>query len=125
MATLIVTGGPATGQQFALEKHRLVLIGRDDKCTFQILDPKVSRNHMQIKLSTDGSRHAAIDHQSSNGVLVNGDRIEDERPLADGDAIHLGDTEIVYSILDSPDAQTVSAILRKRGEHMRGTIAET
>ncbi len=34
MATLVVTEGPASGQQFALEKHRLVLIGRDHQCTF-------------------------------------------------------------------------------------------
>ena len=102
-----------------------MLIGRGDKGTFQILDPRVSRNHMQIKRNTDGIGHAAIDHQSSNGVLVNGQRIAGEQPMNDGDAIHIGETEFVYSTIDSSDAQTVSAILRKRGEHMRGTIAES
>ncbi len=125
MATLIITDGPAAGQQFALENHRLVLIGREDKCTFQILDPRVSRNHMQVRLNPDGNGHTAIDFRSSNGVLVNGEKIEADHPLANGDAIHIGDTEIVYSLVDSPDAKTVSAILRKRGEHMRGTIAES
>ena len=39
MATLIVTHGPASGQVFALGEHGIVMIGRDQECTFQILDP--------------------------------------------------------------------------------------
>ena len=38
MATWVVTEGPASGQQFALEKHLLVLVERDHQCTFQIVD---------------------------------------------------------------------------------------
>lgn len=125
MATLIITGGPATGQQFALEDHRLVLIGRDEKCTFQILDEQISRRHMQVRLNEDGEGHSAIDFGSSNGVFINDNRITDETQLTDGDAIRLGATEFVYSAIDSPDAKTISQIMRKRGEYMRGTIAES
>lgn len=123
MATLIVTHGPASGQVFALGEHRIVLIGRDQECTFQILDPQMSRRHLQIKNNQDGS-HAVRDFHSANGVLVNGGKIDDESPLSDGDEIVAGETCIVYAAVDSPDAMTVNSLLRKRGEHLKGTLLE-
>ena len=75
MATLVVISGPCEGQKFALEEHRLAMVGRDHSCTFQVLDRRVSRYHLQIKGLDDG--HAALDFESSNGVYVNGKRLED------------------------------------------------
>ena len=116
MATLVVTEGPASGQQFALESHLLVLIGRDDQCTFQIVDKQVSRRHLQIRFDPNENRHYAIDFASSKGVVVNSNKITGDQPLADGDVIQIGGTTIVYSAKDSPDAQLVMDQLRKHGE---------
>ena len=123
MATLIVTHGPASGQVFALGEHGIVMIGRDQECTFQILDPQMSRRHLQVKNNHAGG-HSVIDFHSANGVLVNGGKIDDESPLKDGDEIVAGETCIVYATADSPDAMTVNSLLRKRGEHLKGTLLE-
>ncbi len=122
MATLVVADGPASGQQFALGSHPLVLLGRDDQCTFQIVDKHVSRRHCQIRFDPNENRHYAIDYRSSKGVVVNGNKITGEHPLADGDVIQIGGTTIVYSAEDSPDAQRVMDQLRKLGEGGEPTI---
>ncbi len=116
MATLIVIDGPAEGQKFALEQHGLVMIGRDHNCTFQILDPQISRMHVQVKRNSDSEGHLVIDYQSANGVCVNGQRIDAHTPLDDGDAIRIGNTSIVYSVQDEPDAQTITQLLRKHNQ---------
>jgi pSer/pThr/pTyr-binding forkhead associated (FHA) protein len=124
MATLIVVEGPARGSQFALAEHRLVLIGRDDECTFQIIDDQISRRHVQVKRRDDADGHVAIDFGSANGVFVNDRRIEQETPLGDGDTVRLGATTMVYTVTDSPDAQSIEDLLRKRGEHRRSTLID-
>jgi pSer/pThr/pTyr-binding forkhead associated (FHA) protein len=113
MAALIVIDGPAEGQKFALEQHGLVMVGRDHSCTFQILDPQMSRMHFQIKLDAKTESHSAVDFDSANGVSVNGKRIEEATPLNDGDVIRSGNTSVVYSVEDAPDAQTITQLLRK------------
>ncbi|MHC4066732.1 MAG: FHA domain-containing protein, partial [Planctomycetota bacterium] len=85
MATLVVVDGPSEGLKFALARHNLVMIGRDQDATFQLQDGRISRKHLQIKRARDGEAHSAIDFQSANGVSVNGQRISQETPLTDGD----------------------------------------
>jgi len=121
MACLVIVEGPAQGQQFALERHRIVMVGREDDCTFQILDKGISRHHLQIKQDGDG-RHHAIDFDSANGVLVNGARISEPAVLSEGDLIHIGATDIVYMEEDLPDAQRVTEAVKRRGERWAGTM---
>ncbi len=116
MAALIIVDGPAEGQKFALEQHGLVMVGRDHSCTFQILDPQMSRMHFQIKRDPQTENHSAIDFNSANGVSVNGKRIKEPTPLNDGDVIQSGHSSIVYSVEDAPDAQTITQLLRKHSE---------
>jgi pSer/pThr/pTyr-binding forkhead associated (FHA) protein len=121
MACLVVIEGPATGQHFALAQHKLVAIGRDDDCTFQIVDPLVSRRHLQIRLDKDGN-HIAADYRSANGVIVNGARLVGDRLLRNGDEITIGGSRIVYSTDDYTDAASAMADVRKKGEWKRSTI---
>lgn len=124
MATLIVRDGPAAGQQFLLGEHSLVMIGRDEQCTFQIVDGQMSRRHLQVKRRPDGSGHCVIDHGSSNGVQVNGTRIEQETPLNNGDFIRAGETVLIYSTVDSPDAKTMHSLMRHQGEYRQSTMCD-
>ena len=124
MACLIVTEGRDAGRKLALEQHRLVMIGRDTDCTFQILDEQVSRHHLQLKSDPGSGRHHAIDHGSSNGVYVNRARITQETLLNDGDLIQIGSTSLVYTTDDSPDAQRVVEVMKKVGERWRSTISD-
>ena len=113
MASLVVIDGPEKGKSFALGASNLVMIGRDHSCTFQIMDPRLSRVHLQIKLLEGPDRHAAIDFQSSNGVFVNDSRISAETPLAAGDLIRIGDTVLVYSAENDPQADSIEEHLRR------------
>ena len=122
MACLVVTEGPAEGQRMALEGHRLVMIGRDPDCSFQILDETISRRHVQVRLDEAGSRHYAVDCGSTNGVMVNEQQIREDTALSDGDTIRIGDTCMVYAVDDDAAAQSVMDILRRQGERRRSTI---
>ena len=118
MATLLVTDGPAAGEKFALEQHNLVLVGRDASCTFQIIDPQLSRGHLQVKLVEGDGRHHAIDFGSKNGVFVNGASVAgDGVPLSDRDVIKIGGTTIVYTTDDSLDAQHVREAMKMFGQN--------
>ncbi len=125
MATRVIVDGPVAGQKFALDRHQLVLIGRDHDATFQVLDPRISRHHLQIKRLGDADTHAVIDFNSANGVQVNGSKIAAETPLSDGDVIRVGDSSIMYSGDDEPDAQRISQLLRKHGEGRCPTQLDT
>ncbi len=115
MAALHVTGGPAQGQSFALGQHNLVMIGRDAACTFQLVDPELSRTHLQVRFVGSEGRHYAVDFKSKNGVWVNETKIDGESPLTDGDILRLGDTTILYSTDDTMDAQHAGRIAKTYG----------
>ena len=97
MASLDIQEGPAPGRQFGLGP-RSVMIGRDESCTITIQDERVSRRHLQIVYDRRRDRHFVVDVGSSNGVLVNGVRIErgTERVLEDGDEIRIGHSRLRY-----------------------------
>ena len=116
MAILFVMKGPAAGQEFSLEGHRLVMIGRDASCTLQIVDPQLSRNHLQIKYAEEEKRHYAIDFQSKNGVKVNDKKIESATPLGDRDVIVIGDTTLVYNAADDYSAQDIRESMKRFGQ---------
>ncbi len=69
-------------------------VGREAGCDILINDDQLSRKHALIT-SADG-RFYIIDYKSSNGIQVNGRRIE-ESILADGDRITMGAQEFLFS----------------------------
>jgi DNA-binding NtrC family response regulator/pSer/pThr/pTyr-binding forkhead associated (FHA) protein len=87
---LIVTAGVARGRSVPLTGT--VSIGRDDENVLAIHDPALSRRHCTVT-ATPGSV-TIHDLQSRNGVFVNGSPVN-ERALADGDRIRIGDSALV------------------------------
>ncbi len=81
------------------ERHELgaerVVIGRAKNCDIQLTDPNVSRRHAELRRE-DGA-YWIVDLDSTNGVEVNGQRLERAK-LESGDTIALGSTEIVFEI---------------------------
>ena len=122
MACLIVTEGPDTGRHLDLEIHQIVMIGRDRDCTFQILDDRISRNHLQVKATGKGN-HFAIDFGSSNGTFVNEKRLESQIELTDGDVVRIGLTAMVYMTEESRVAQKMEELAKKSGQRWQTTIA--
>lgn len=85
MAILVVTEGPVTGQKFNLESHPIILLGRSDDCTFQLVDSRVSRKHLQLRRDEDGS-HTLVHCSKSSWTYRNGAAVTDPVKLQDGDA---------------------------------------
>jgi len=124
MACLIVTEGPHAGIHFPLGDQKLVSVGRDEDCTIQIPDPKVSRRHLQIRFEPAEGRHYAADYRSANGVRMNGGPMMQDTALKDGDVIQIGATTIVYSTADFADAATALKAMRVKDQWKRSTMIE-
>lgn len=57
--------------------YRDVTVGRDESCSFQILEPLVSRRHVKFEF-VDGGWHAC-DLGSANGTQIDGRELDHER----------------------------------------------
>ena len=72
-------------------------VGRSRNCTVAVKDVTVSRHHATICF--EGGRAKVRDLGSSNGTFVNGQRVDGEIPLADGDRVVVGEAELVLRML--------------------------
>ena len=90
-AYLIVLAGADVGKMFKLTEGENV-IGRSHRADVRLDDDSISRMH--VKLTLSGTVVNIEDLGSSNGTLVNGERIGQEQ-LRDGDKIRLGETTIL------------------------------
>ena len=70
------------------------MIGRGRDCDVVLDDAGISRRHAHIRPTEQG--WAIEDLRSTNGVLLNGERLRGSLPLQIGDRIELGTTEIVF-----------------------------
>jgi DNA-binding winged helix-turn-helix (wHTH) protein len=82
-------------------------LGRCLDCKVTLPSTTVSRCHARIVLA-DG-RATLEDLQSKNGTFVNGTRIDQPTPLADGDRIRLGSVPMVYRIIRQTATDTFVA----------------
>lgn len=101
MASLIITSGENAGQYFHLTK-RTLSVGRDPSRDIQIVDPKVSRRHFQVR--NDDGEFIVVELRNTNGVHINGQRVDGEQALRDGDVIAVGDTLVKFCVADLTDA---------------------
>lgn len=88
-ATLTCLTGLDVGRTHALAEARTRL-GRGQEATLRLRDRAVSRNHACV-LHDEGG-FTLEDLGSPNGVFVNGERVTEPVPLADGDVLELGRT---------------------------------
>jgi uncharacterized RDD family membrane protein YckC len=101
MAKLIVNPTSSSRREIALARQ-LVSIGRDPSNDVVLPDAMVSRRHAVIEYR--GSQYYLRDCNSSNGSLVNGDRVS-ERSLRDGDLVAIGTARMLFKEeLEAEDA---------------------
>ena len=104
---LVMRNGPNPGAIFSLDAE-IITIGRDPSNTISVNDPEISRQH--AKMVQQGGRIVIQDNGSTNGTLVNGNRIPGQHVLKSGEMISLGE-DIVFlfeAITFDPDATVVS-----------------
>jgi uncharacterized RDD family membrane protein YckC/predicted nucleic acid-binding Zn ribbon protein len=92
LAKLIVNPTSPQRQELSLPRT-LMSIGRDPSNDLVLPDAMVSRRHAVIELR--GTQYYLRDCNSSNGSLVNGDRIS-ERSLRDGDLVAIGTARLLF-----------------------------
>ena len=112
MAKLIVNPTSSSRREIPLART-LLSIGRDPSNDVVLPDAMVSRRHAVIEYR--GSQYFLRDCNSSNGSLVNGDRVS-ERSLRDGDLVAIGTARLLFR--DERDrggpGQGGASILRRR-----------
>jgi pSer/pThr/pTyr-binding forkhead associated (FHA) protein len=72
-----------------------VLIGRSRECDIALSDPNVSRRHAELRRGEDG--WSVVDLGSTNGVKVNGRRLE-QASLRPGDRITIGVSDLTFEL---------------------------
>lgn len=92
MAKLVLNPNSSSKKEIALHRG-LVSIGRDPTNDLVLPDAMVSRRHAVIEFRS--SQYFIRDCNSSNGSLVNGDRVS-ERNLRDGDLVAIGTARILF-----------------------------
>lgn len=76
----------ADGREYQIGKEPLVF-GRDAGCDVVLESTDVSRRHAAVSLSPEGY---VLEDMSTNGVVVNGERVQGRRLLRRGDLLGLG-----------------------------------
>jgi hypothetical protein len=86
------------GESMPLMEPGLV-VGRGAEADLRVNDPGVSRRHIEIRVTADadGPRVSVHDLGSTNGVLVNGKRIQNAA-VADGAVIRIGNTSMTLHV---------------------------
>jgi hypothetical protein len=82
-------------RRYVLEGPTAIL-GRSRECDCIIRDPNISRQHAELRRGPTGDWQI-VDLDSTNGVKVNGRRVESSR-LSPGDEVTLGTTRFVFDI---------------------------
>src|SRR5260370_25672361 len=92
MAKIIINPTSSSRREIALART-IVSIGRDPSNDLVLPDAMVSRRHAVVEYR--GSQYYLRDCNSSNGSLVNGDRVS-ERNLRDGDLGAIGTARLLF-----------------------------
>ena len=96
-----------------------VHMGRELDNTLRLPDPSISRHHCVLRKVAGGFE--IQDLQSSNGVLVNGNRVQSS-PLRDGDRITLGQEQLTFQEPRPEVAATVAINIQDSPAVPSGTV---
>ena len=92
-AVLVVTKDRKQLAKVSITKKAFV-IGRSKQCDLPLEEEVASRQHVEIT-QVDGTFWVR-DLRSRNGTSLNGKKIDDRRPLKDGDEISIGTTRLAF-----------------------------
>jgi uncharacterized RDD family membrane protein YckC len=85
------------------------VVGRSRTCAVHIPESTVSRQHAKLLVGAAG-KVIVRDLGSSNGTFVNGEKVDGERALANGDRVTVGEADVVVRIL--PPVEPADATMK-------------
>lgn len=99
---IVLVAGADAGRLVRLDGE--VNVGRSARCELRVNGDGVSRKHARIFMR--GGQTFVEDLGSTNGTLLNGQKVEGQAPLSDGDKIQVG-AEILlkFSLQDEVDQE--------------------
>ncbi|MBX6313513.1 MAG: FHA domain-containing protein [Isosphaeraceae bacterium] len=100
---LVITRGRSATQAVKLSDG-ITTVGRQEGCELRIVSSQVSRKHCQ--LFEKKGLLLVKDLGSSNGTLVNGKKIEDQRVLQPGDELTIGQVKFRVEKVEAPTPGT-------------------
>jgi sigma-B regulation protein RsbU (phosphoserine phosphatase) len=122
MPELFVTYPDHGSDVFTLGRLRIT-IGRSARNDVCIPDPFASRVHAEVR--REGDQYLLQDLGSANGTYFNGARVEGAIPLAHGDRVQIGETEIIFKDRAAPELAppTIEEENGERAPEPEATIA--
>ena len=118
---MFVLNGRSSGDWYTLQDQPIVF-GRSEGLLASILDPCVSRKHLEVRYEAKDERYYAVELGSRNGIYINNRRIQGSEPLNNLDTIRIGDTLIVFRLDGINDDREAKAFVTEYQEIHRETI---
>ncbi len=97
MAKLVINPTSASKKEIPIGS-RVISIGRDPSNDLVLSDSMVSRRHAILEQRDE--IYVLRDNNSSNGTMVNGDKVEAEKTLRDGDLLAIGSSRLLFQLED-------------------------
>jgi len=106
LAKLVINPTSATKKEIPI-LTRVISIGRDPSNDLVLSDSMVSRRHAILEHREN--QYILRDNNSSNGTMVNGDRVDSEKPLRDGDLVAIGSSRLLFQLDETAEASIPAA----------------
>lgn len=107
LVVVFVISGPLKGHKYFVKSDSRILIGRSEEANIRIgYDDFCSRKHAVIYW--EGDICFLEDLNSTNGTFLNNRQVHGKVELTKGDAIGLGDTELLIGVEDYPKNKSQS-----------------
>jgi diguanylate cyclase (GGDEF)-like protein len=104
-ASLTVVQGAEADLGLHVRCDRPITLGRDPDVELPLRDGSASRRHCRVERDADTGNYVLRDLGSTNGTQVNGLRVKDAVPLAEGDKVFLGASVVKFSYADDIDTE--------------------
>ena len=121
LATLLVKSGSLKGERIPV-RTAVVNIGRAEYNDLRFPDPSISSSHVKLQLRE--GVWTLSDLGSTNGTVVDGERVDDEVPLSPGALVKLGDVSMSFEPQDERAARTDRTALLERASLPAPVVAE-
>lgn len=99
---LVALAGMARGLILRLDEGNEWIVGRDpEEATLLVEEPSVSRRHLLVRES--GGELLVENLSDTNPALLNGEPIMEPKTLKEGDRLHLGNQELLFTFEEPPE----------------------